>query len=552
MASSRFLPLLALSALILLSSAAQADDGTVIALTLPVSGETVIVLPPGNVAWTARAFQGRDLIESTAGPEVALRLLREEKGSCAEEGIGGVQLAGQPKLVESPSYLPDKFYPTAVESRGSAELAAVCADLPQGTLVAMMMARAPFTSAEVSPRLRGLLESLAITFGAERRAAPASRTITLAVSGVSLELPERWRGSSKAPGGERPYDHLERLDPTQKLLEIRVAEQPQVTCAAWAGGRGAQLAGVWAERPDYLPSGWYPKVRVLPPSKVASSVFCADVGGGSLVAMATIIAGTFDAASFGDGREVMATLAREVGASTSDPPPTAVIAQPVPTPTPTPTPAPSPTPSPPSEDDDDDWDLDDDLFRTPVMSADLRVAHAAPEGFDPILAVTLHIAGGLFVADEHDDIAFGLEGDYGLSGGVTTDGNIPFDVHLGLGPGLRLGPVTISPVVGLGVDTAGAGGDYDMGAAFYWYPGGRLRLAFGDFGLSGYAARTFRGSIGADRAGDVPNLTRVESRLWFRIDDVVPYLGFHWTDVTRYRVRAQFIGGMLGVGIPLE
>lgn len=256
-------------------------------------------------------------------------------------------------------------------------------------------------------------------------------------------------------------------------------------------------------------------------------------------------AGPLEGASFAEAKTVLERIAEQAGATMPAAP--ATIARP-----PSPNPAPSAAPGPAAVvTDDDGWSGGEDIFRVPATAVDIRAAYAKPAGFDAIMAVTVNMAGGLFVASD-DDIAVGIEMDYRLGIGATTDGNIPFDARFGAGPGLRLGPVTVSPVIGVGIDTAGAGGDYDMGAAFYWYPGGRLRIGFEDFGLSGYAARTFRGSIGADAASDVPNLTHVEARLWFGLDDVLPFVGFHWTDVERYGVRTQFIGGMAGIGFPLD
>lgn len=525
------------------------DDTTVLALTLPVSGETVLVMPPGNTQWRAKDLKGEDFIESTAGDVLGLRLVQSASESCAKGGIGGAKLAGAPKIVERPAYLPDTFYPKAVESFSKAHLAVACADRARGSIVALIVSGRPLDDSGVVKRLKGLLESLGTTFGAQRKAemAPAGpEQMTLAVTGVAVTLPEHWRATSQTPYQEEPYDELLRLDPTRPAIEIRLRLWDGGSCDRWLAGAKGRLKGTWQTNPPYRPRGYHAEVNHLTSGGSHQAVFCATLEQESLLVMA-VHAGPLDGASFAEAKTVLERVAEQAGAAMPASPPPA-IAQPVPS---TPAPPIEPAPRAAVPPNDDDWSDGDDIFRAPATAVDVRAAYASPEGFDAIFAITANLAGGLFVADD-DDIAFGLEMDYRLGIGVTTDGNIPFDVRFGVGPGLRLGPVTISPVVGLGIDTAGAGGDYDMGAAFYWYPGGRLRLGFEDFGLSGYAARTFRGNISADAASDVPNLTHVEARLWLGLDDILPFVGFHWTDVERFGVRTQFIGGMVGLGFPLD
>ncbi len=197
-------------------------------------------------------------------------------------------------------------------------------------------------------------------------------------------------------------------------------------------------------------------------------------------------------------------------------------------------------------------------------------------GFPHFSGFRAQLDGAYVMPDDARETAFGLAvgidagfvtgrtigfaTDFGMGMGYDFDGNVPFDLHAGLGFGVGLGPVSITPIIGLGVDTRGAGDEattHQMDLAFYWYPGGRLRLRFGPIALEGYLAATFRGSISAEQAVDVGRLSRVMTRVSY-IDDGEEeyYIGFRYTKYVgatdengalRYPGAVQ-LGGLLGIG----
>ena len=192
---------------------------------------------------------------------------------------------------------------------------------------------------------------------------------------------------------------------------------------------------------------------------------------------------------------------------------------PAPTPAPSAEDEPAGSAEPPKDDDDDDDDSSDDEPGIPGrhnlhgMRVEVGLQHYAPEN-----ELIPSAWGGLFRVDgagilAEEFIGLAIAGTFEL--GVNDDVNIPFDLHLGPGLGLILGPVSIAPIVGLGIDTLGAGDDgtYKMAAAFYWYVEARLRIDIYSFGVDVVGARTQRGAIDGTAAVDVPHQLRLSGHL---------------------------------------
>ena len=120
---------------------------------------------------------------------------------------------------------------------------------------------------------------------------------------------------------------------------------------------------------------------------------------------------------------------------------------------------------------------------------------------------------------EHIGFAFG----YGVSIGITSNLNVPFDGRFGIGFGLRFKHFRLIPLGGIGLDTMGGGNftSFKVPLAFYWYVEGRIRFTFGSFALEGIAARQARGAIGGDRDADVPHENRFGVLLAKQLEDAV-------------------------------
>lgn len=175
----------------------------------------------------------------------------------------------------------------------------------------------------------------------------------------------------------------------------------------------------------------------------------------------------------------------------------------------------------------------------------LELALGALSPVDPALggvftsALSLEAVG---VGFEPIGVAVG----YGASFGLNGDANAFFDVHGGLGPGLRIGPLMLAPLLGVGVDALG-GDDpdaYHFGTAAYWYAEGRLRLEGGVLGVEQAVSRAARGTF-SKAAIDAPTEIRLASRVFVLVDGYYEIsAGFAYTDYE----SAEAMTGLLGFG----
>jgi CHAT domain-containing protein len=230
---------------------------------------------------------------------------------------------------------------------------------------------------------------------------------------------------------------------------------------------------------------------------------------------------------------------------------------------------------PEEEEDDDDWEPDWDFDWTwearqlPGMRFDLLGNYIQPDACnlqtptscDGTFALSAQFEMVPIIGDPDDIIGFAF--DTGVSLGFTTDAKLQMDAHMGLGPGLWLGPFSLAPYIGLGMNMIGtqpeepeeqAEVDYFiMAPAFYWYAGGRARFAISSFGLEGYAVRTARGAIDGEIAEDVPNEIRVVTRAVINIEEEGEVAaGFHWTDYDADTVGGVGMGGLLSIGVMMD
>jgi hypothetical protein len=212
-----------------------------------------------------------------------------------------------------------------------------------------------------------------------------------------------------------------------------------------------------------------------------------------------------------------------------------------------------------SYDDDDDWDFDFDweweARQFPDIRLDVVGNYIQPDLYDGTFGLGANFEMTPLIGDPDDIIGFAV--DMGVGLGFNTDAHLTMDAHMGVGPGFWLGPFALAPYLGLGMDMIGTEPEdetevvdsFIMGPAFYWYGGGRLRFAVDPIALEGYAVRTARGSITGDVASDIPDQTRVVSRLVIRFEDEAEIAaGFHFTDYDAENVGAVGMGGLLSLG----
>jgi len=206
---------------------------------------------------------------------------------------------------------------------------------------------------------------------------------------------------------------------------------------------------------------------------------------------------------------------------------------------------------------DFDWSFEARQFADARL--DIVGNYIQPDAHDGTFALGALLEYTELMGDSDDFI--GLAADMGVGAGLNTDMHFDMDARVGLGPGFWLGPITVAPYLGLGMDMIGTRPDEEtevvdtfiMDPAFYWYGGGRMRLAIASFALEGYAVRTARGSLMADVATDIPNQTRVVTRAVIQIEDETEIsAGFHWTDFDADAVGAVGMGGLISYGFTMD
>ncbi|MBI4701852.1 MAG: hypothetical protein HY744_11990 [Deltaproteobacteria bacterium] len=379
---------------------------------------------------------------------------------------------------------------------------------------------------------------------------PSAKTVTLPSAGLTIALPagpDEWRVRTLTKD-DKTLEMLERTSPATPEMVINPFFPPFGDCETF---RTKMVAAGLRQVDRSPPSGWKPYSL---DRENGISNLCADSARGTLVA--GLSQSVWETGS-SSARELLAAIARAAGSkSGADVTPTGPTVV-------TTTSAEADTPrhryTPPDrkEEEENGKELTyegrepggvrgqiDSLYVTPK-----RVGDSA---YDPFLNIVVGLEGGPIASDDLDDV-LGVALDYGLSFGFNTQKNVPFDLHFGLGPGVRLGPLVLAPVLGGGIDALGAGPDdtFQMSGAFYWYLGGRLRVGISKYAIEGYAARTFRGSLMGDVASDVTNQSRLVVRAARLIenDEQEISLGFLLTD---FEDRARGYGGCLSYGLVVE
>ena len=368
--------------------------------------------------------------------------------------------------------------------------------------------------------------------------APASQsTLKLPVSGLTVTLDGSWEVDRIDDDDGSAADRITRSAPGRSIGAIVKLRDKRLNCARIIEVLSQNEN---SEKFQLGMSGYYGEGVEVEGGK--ASFQCADIGRGSLTVFTMP-----PPREVSDQRQTLAIILDAAQPRSSVTPPV------------NPSPSPNYIATGDDDDDDDDGDFEFGFPHFVGVRAQVDGAYIIP---DDAREKSFGIAAGL-------DIGFvtgrtiGFATDLGLALGYDFDGNVPFDTHVGIGFNVGFGPLSLVPLIGIGVDTRGAGDElttHQMDAAFYWYPGGRLRLRFGPVALEGYAAATFRGSIEADQATDIGQLARVVARACYIDDDESEYyLGFRYTkyigatddnDVLLYP-GAEQMGFVLGIGFSM-
>jgi hypothetical protein len=561
----------AVAAAVLLAGATASAQGAAppVVKRLPVTGYSIEV-PEG---WVARATPfgspgapPADLVTRTAPglPTLFVTLVPVAGHTCSEWWAGvSRNLEPGERALASTSFLPAGWFPSATvgptPGRPANLTAAMCLDAANG----LVLGAFEYAGALESPDLRSvtpILASVARAAGgssglaapppaAPRPAAPPpvapspaptppsildSRNKTLNQSGLAVVVPAQWETTTTTQSIEGGLRAVDTFVPGQRgaFHGIHLVPTP-------VGGACSSLAEAYqpVSNPNIAP-GW--TLRIAPDGR--SHWACLDSPRGAWRAFLVHDVGTpptvLQAAT-----PVFVALTDAILASTAVAPsrPASTPAPPPPAPAPSGSMPPAAPPYAPSSDGHDDDDDVSDLFRGAGLQAQLGVGYLQPK---PGVPEAWIFTFGLEQDEIHGDEFIGFAQSAGLSLGVTTDQNIPFDARGAIGFGVRFWRIRLVPVVGLGTDTMGGGdGGFTVPLAAYWYAEGRVGLGLPWFGLEGIASRHARGSFDGV-ADEVP----VENRLTVQLakhlaDGIAGSVGFRAVDYG----RSASLGGVVGV-----
>lgn len=397
-------------------------------------------------------------------------------------------------------------------------------------------------------------------------AAHADTSVRLPGSGYTVSLPDGWRVSSErlVDSGGNAYDRIVRDSPAHPELELNVLILSGNTCDDWAARRQNAAPGNASQlvsRPGYVPTGWYRLVEAKESAsgRALTAMSCLDTLTGTVIAVVGFEGRLGDQGLYAVS-PLLVQVAEASGVDSELPSGAGAPARPAAAP-----PPPSTTSSatyssssrssnrsssasssrePPPARDHYEYDGGSDPPDPNLPRAELSVLYLMPETAPEALIITAGIDGSAITGDEEDHVGFALG--YGASLGVTSKVNIPFDARGAIGLGLRFGRFRLMPLVGVGLNTMGAGADdsYKVPLAFYWYAEGRARLALGSFALEAIGAHQGRGSMLGD-ADEVPNENRVSLLLHKQMDDYALSFGGRWVGFD----DANAFGGVIGLSL---
>lgn len=556
--ATRRLPLASALPLALLAVASSAHaDGGPHTVTLPSTGIT-FELPGGWVANGAPLKNGVDALirEQPATPTLNVTMLVIGGHDCAD-WEDQIRRNPDAKIVQSPKYLPPNWYPVASEEPGGQ--IHVCGQLRRGVLFTTIS----YGGSPSDPDLQfvaPVLESLGRGAGIAPPATTASggSRATLAMTGITLDLPPGWIAFTAR---DQKLDLVRRTTSGAPLLAIGLNRLPGTsgTCSDWETALASEGKHL-TQSPPYLPRGWHPGVDAHPPGAQGQELgFCANLPNSAPLVAIVQLGQPSDSeyAAMQSMLERIATAAGVVMPPPPAPPPppasTAAVAVAPPPAAPTPPPPPpsyTPPPPPPPPPSDEGSD-DSGLSRSEALDhigprADFGLSYAKPNAGSRRSGIAATV--GIDVTYQDFSDVFSFLGDAGGSLGFSTTQNLPFDVHGALGFALHLGPFTLGPLLGVGIDGLAGGSDdaYKAPAAFYWSAAAHAMISIGSWGIMGTGSRLARGSIVLDPDSAVPLEYRIDARVYKVTEGGHALsLGFQMQD---YR-DGKALGAVFGYGL---
>lgn len=309
--------------------------------------------------------------------------------------------------------------------------------------------------------------------------------ITLPHSGYTLALPanNKWRVVSadewaRATGKSLEGDMLIRTQPAQPGLAIGFVHLPRrVGCGVFMAEWAQQQRGAyWPHTAGWTPLGWGSSVTLADANGMAVSYHACAEKHGSLVLASIYYEGSATEAAFEDAvRPVLAAFgsASRIGGQ-----------QPV--------------------------------REMGVYGVFLSLHQTAPDVDGPETAFGGELSAELILMAFTGSSHIGGGGDFRLAFGWNLASGLTFDLRLGLGAAIRLGPVALMGIAGIGGDAVGIGSDpgdppahVDVPGEAYAYLGGFAQVWFSRTALVElYGARS-------DRVGPFSG-TRLSGRLSWR------------------------------------
>lgn len=360
------------------------------------------------------------------------------------------------------------------------------------------------------------------TLGNDTPAAVGTGSAVLLTNlGVSVTPPagHAFKADTMKKDGGSTVDILRRVSPKTPYLGMVIERISGASCASKFSAKPGKHREV--SSPPYLPEGWSPRaIEYLAPDEDAQmgALLCYDQGGGKLVSAFVLYGSTFDAPDFiNTVRPMLASMATGLGpsheAAAPSSPTLAIDNTSIDTDTPEP--------------------KHNDLVHGGFHIGGARTSPDAgglKEGSALWLGIDFLFSGA------NKSPGVGLAGKFAMQGAVGT--SFIGDLHLGLGPGVRLGPIHFAPLVGAGLDAVTGGDEYFKAkASGYAFFGGDLHLGLGGFGV-GFSAMFPRRVVSA-----VPRETRYAAHITFS-----KYIlsGQYWTFEQEDAARPTVLAAMFG------
>lgn len=441
-----------------------------------------ITLPDAPAGWAlSRRFDSNtsyDVLrrQDPTNPQLEVRFNRPTSAGCGAIATAFEKLGlkrRDPSPLAPSSWESWAFELPSSDGRSDQKL---CTNTPQGPVLATVVYDGPVTALEPSIA-RPLLEEVGVAIGGRRgeiattsgaAIADASGLTTLPITGLKVLVPSGWSVRDLTLDSGKKVDLVVRNVPKDPELMLSV-NRLSGSCKL------PEMSGTYqVTNPPWLPSGFKPQARVKAQGPITAGIMCADLGGSEFALVVVTYAGSLTHPDVLAARSILGPIGDPQSSSTASP---ATIDEPV------------------------SVGGDDVEEKAKPGRLELSGLHfTPPNDADPLLGGWASI-GVLRTSNAGSVFGFGVELDLGLGYGAKK--LFPWDVKLGGGPSILVGPVMLMPLFGIGADGINSDEVFKMKGAAYYYYGGRSSVRFSPrFGLEGFVSIHRR--AGEARVGDVP------------------------------------------------